>query len=373
MSVSGIKPNNFCAKGKLIMKALVYHGPGELELEEWEMPQPKAGEVRLKLCYSAICGSDLGAYHTASERFRPPLILGHEASGVVDAVGDGVTSLSLGQKVCCNPPIYCGKCWYCRHGHYNVCPNRLSLGNSVGVATCHGTFAQYICLPAYTLVPLPDNISLLHGSMMEPLAVGYHAAANGSFTPGETTAILGVGPIGLLTLMCLRALGAGKVICCDLSKARLELAKRLGADMVVDTSETDAVQAIRDATGGLGADRTLICAGAPGLFHSAIQSTRNCGDVILVGMIQSALQFCPMDIFGRDINIISSYTFTDEIYSAVEVVHSGKIDLEPMISSIYSLDQGKAAFDALSAPENGELKVVLDLWGEMRGNSKWVK
>lgn len=355
------------------MKALVYHGPGDMRVEEWDTPEPKEGEVRLKLHYSAICGSDLGAYRTASERFRPPLILGHEASGVVDAVGAGVTSLKLGQKVCCNPPIYCGKCWYCQHGHYNVCPNRLSLGNSVGVATCHGTFAQYICLPAYTLVPLPDNVSLLHGSMMEPLAVGYHAATNGSFAPGESAAILGVGPIGLLTLMCLKALGAGKVICCDLSEARLDLAKKLGADIAVNSAESDAVQTVKEATGGLGADRTLICAGAPSLLQSAIQMTRNCGDVVLVGMIQSELKFCPMDIFGRDINIISSYTFTDEIYGAVEAVHSGKINLEPMISSIYSLEEGKAAFDALSAPGNRELKVILDLWGEMRGSEKWVK
>ena len=129
------------------MKALVYHGPGKLEVEQWETPEPKEGEVRLKLQYSAICGSDLGAYKHASDRFKPPLILGHEASGIVDKVGPGVTKLKVGQAVCCNPPIYCGKCWYCKHGHYNICPNRLSLGNSVGIDTCHGTFAQYICLP----------------------------------------------------------------------------------------------------------------------------------------------------------------------------------------------------------------------------------
>ena len=355
------------------MKALVYHGPGDLKVEEWKTPEPKPGEVRLKLQYTAICGSDLGAYKKASDRFRPPLILGHEASGIVDMVGEGVTTLKLGQHVCCNPPIYCGKCWYCTHGHYNICPNRLSLGNSVGIDTCHGTFAEYICLPAYTLVPLPENVSLLHGSMMEPLAVGYHAAKNGAFVPGETTAVIGTGPIGLLTILSLRAIGVGKIICSDTSPARLELAKQLGADITVDARQEKLSDVVKEVTGGLGADRTIICTGAAVSLHEAIATTRSCGDVILVGMIQEKVEFCPMDIFGRDINIISSYTFTDEIYEVVEAVSQGKIQLEPMISSIYSLDHGKDAFDALAAPGNSELKVIVDIWSSMRGSQKWVK
>ena len=355
------------------MKALVYHGPGKLEVEQWETPEPKEGEVRLKLQYSAICGSDLGAYKHASDRFKPPLILGHEASGIVDKVGPGATKLKVGQAVCCNPPIYCGKCWYCKHGHYNICPNRLSLGNSVGIDTCHGTFAQYICLPEYTLVPLPEGFPLVYGSMMEPLAVGYHAAKNGSFTPGETTAVIGTGPIGLLTILSLRALGAGKIICSDTSLARLELAKELGADIAVDASKEDIVTVAKQATEGLGADRTIICAGVGSSFHQAIQTTRSCGDVVLVGMIQETLEFCPMDIFGRDINIISSYTFTDEIYNAVEAVSQGKIHLEQLISSIYSLDHGKDAFDALATVGNQELKVILDIWSQMEGTEKWVR
>lgn len=360
-------------KGAIIMKALVYHGPGALEVEEWATPEPKEGEVRLKLQYTAICGSDLGAYKTASDRFKPPLILGHEASGVVDMVGPGVTTLQVGQHVCCNPPIYCGKCWYCTHGHYNICPNRLSLGNSVGIDTCHGTLAQYICLPAFTLVPLPENVSLLHGSMMEPLAVGYHAAGNGSFTPGETTVVIGTGPIGLMTILSLRALGAGKIICSDISEARLALAKNLGADITVNASKEELLSVVKEATGGLGADRSIICAGIPSALQQAIQTTRSCGDVILVGMIQTKVDFYPMDIFGRDINIISSYTFTDEIYDAVRAVSQGKIQLEPIISSIYSLEHGKEAFDALAAPGNAELKVIVDIWESMKGTEKWVR
>ncbi|MCD8077594.1 MAG: alcohol dehydrogenase catalytic domain-containing protein [Lachnospiraceae bacterium] len=355
------------------MKTLVYHGPGKLEIEEWDLPEPKAGEVRLKLQYAAICGSDLGAYKNASDRFRPPLILGHEASGIVDQLGEGVKELRVGQHVCCNPPIYCGTCWYCTHGHYNICPNRLSLGNSVGVAACNGTFAEYICLPEYTLVPLPDTVSLLHGSLMEPLAVGYHAAQNGSFTPGETTAVIGTGPIGLLTILSLRALGAGKIVCSDTSVARLDMARQLGADITVDAREDDLAQVVKEATDGLGADRTIICTDAVPAFQQAIRATRNCGDVVLVGMIQKKVDFCPMDIFGRDINIISSYTFTDEIFEAVDAVAGGKIQLDPLISSIYSLEHGKDAFDALATPGNPELKVSLDVWEQMKGEEKWVR
>lgn len=355
------------------MKALVYHGPGKLEIEEWATPEPKAGEVRIKIQYTAICGSDLGAYKKASDRFRPPLILGHETSGIVDAVGEGVTELKVGDHVCCNPPIYCGECWYCKNGHYNICPNRLSLGNSVGIDTCHGTFAEYICLPAFTLVPLPENVSLVHGAMMEPLAVGYHAAGNGNFTPGETTAVIGAGPIGLLTILSLRALGAGKIIVSDISEARLALAKQIGADVIVNANEEDLVKVVKEETDGIGADRTILCTGVPASFHQAIATTRSCGDMVLVGLVQSTLEFCPMDIFGRDVNIISSYTFTEEIKQAVEMVSQGKIDLEPIISSIYSLENGKAAFDALGAPGSKELKVIIDMWSGMEGSAKWVK
>ena len=355
------------------MKAMVYYGPGRLELEDWEIPHPKQGEVRVKISYCAVCGSDLGAYKNASDRFRPPIVLGHEFSGVVDEVGEGVDSLHIGQHVCGNPPIYCGTCWYCTHGHYNICPNRLSLGNSVGVDKCNGTFREYIVLPAYTLVPLPDSMDLLSGSLMEPLAVGYHAAKNGAFQPGETVTVIGTGPIGLMTVLSLKAQGAGHIICSDLSEARLRLAGRLGADTLVNIGEQDLVEAVKKATNGLGSDRTIICTDAPSSFYQAIHATRSCGDVILVGMIQSKIEFCPMDIFGRDINIISNYTFTDEIYEAVNMVAAGKIDLEPMITSIYSLEHGKDAFDALMVPGNPEVKVIIDMWGEQKGEEKWVR
>jgi len=355
------------------MKALVYHGPGKLALEGWDIPHPKKGEVRVRIQYSAICGSDLGAYQNASNRFRPPLILGHEFSGIVDEIGEGVDSLALGQHVCGNPPIYCGTCWYCTHGHYNICPNRLSLGNTVGIDKCNGTFREYIVLPAYTLVPLPESMNLLYGSMMEPLAVGYHAAQNGSFTPGETVTVIGAGPIGLMTILSLKALGAGHIICSDLSEARLELAGRLGAHTLVNIEKEKLEDAVKKVTDGLGSDRTIICTDAADSFYQAIEVTRSCGNVVLVGMIQKKIEFCPMDIFGRDINIISNYTFTDEIYEAVEMVSQGKIDLEPMITSIYSLEHGKDAFDALLTPGNAEVKIILDIQGRKKGEDKWVR
>lgn len=355
------------------MKALVYLGPGELEVQEKEIPHPKPGEVRVKIAYTAICGSDLGAYKQASNRFQPPLILGHEYSGIIDEIGEGVENLKIGQHVCGNPPVYCGKCWYCTHGHYNQCPNRLSLGNSTGVEKLNGTYTEYICLPAFTMVPLPDDMDLIYGSMMEPLAVGYHAAANGNFTEGETTVVIGAGPIGLMTVMSLKAQGAGKIIVSDMSEARLNLALQLGADVAVNPGQTDLLKVVKAETDGLGADRSIICTEVPSVFHQAIEVTRNCGDVILVGMIQKSLEFCPMDIFGRDINIISSFTFTDEIYKAVEMVHAGKIPLEKMITSIYSLENGKAAFDALTAVGNSEVKVIVDMEGRRRGTDKWVK
>lgn len=355
------------------MKALVLVGKEQMELQEREIPHPKPGEVRVKIAYTSICGSDLGAYREPNSRFQVPIILGHEYSGIIDEVGEGIEDLKVGQHICGNPPVSCGKCWHCKHGHYNQCPNRLSLGNSAGVEKLDGTYTEYICLPAFTMVPLPEDMDLIYGSLMEPLAVGYHASQNGNFTPGETTVVIGAGPIGLMTVLSLKANGAGKIIVSDVSEARLELAGRLGADVLVNSKNEDLVDVVKRETDGVKADRTILCAGVPSLFYQAIETIRNCGDLILVGMVQATVPFNPMDIFGRDINIISSYTFTDEIFQVVQLVHEGKIDLEPLITSIYSLNHGADAFAALAAPGSPEIKVVVDMLGLGKGKEKWVK
>ncbi|MBQ0026034.1 MAG: alcohol dehydrogenase catalytic domain-containing protein [Lachnospiraceae bacterium] len=355
------------------MKAMVLVGPETMEMQERDIPHPKAGEVRVKIAYTSVCGSDLGAYKHPNSRFQPPIVLGHEYSGIIDEIGEGVEGLEVGQHICGNPPVYCGTCWFCKNGHYNICPNRLSLGNSAGVAKLDGTYTEYICLPAFCMVPLPDDMPLIYGSMMEPLSVGYHAALNGNFTKGETTMVIGAGPIGLLTFLSLRAAGAGKIIVSDVSEARLALAKQCGADVIINSANEDPVEVVKKETDGLRADRTILCAGVPSLFNQSIETTRNCGDVVLVGMVQQPVEFLPMSIFGRDVNIISSYTFTDEIYESVKMVSEGKIDLEPLISSIYSLENGPEAFASLAAPGNSEVKVVIDMLGLSKGDKKWVK
>lgn len=176
-----------------------------------------------------------------------------------------------------------------------------------------------------------------------------------------------------MTVLSLKANGAGKIIVSDVSEARLELAGRLGADVLVNSKNEDLVDVVKRETDGVKADRTILCAGVPPLFHQATESTRNCGDLILVGMVQETVPFNPMDIFGRDINIISSYTFTDEIFQVVQLVYEGKIDLEPLITSIYSLNYGADALAALAAPGSPEIKVVVDMLGLGKGKEKWVK
>ncbi len=341
------------------MRALVYQGPGKLEMETRNKPAPGPGQVRVKIDSASICGSDLGAYKSLSDRFAPPLVLGHEFSGTIDAVGAGVTRVTVGQTVTANPILYCGECWYCKNGMINLCSHRTSVGTSVGVGKCDGAFTEYLYLPDFSIIPLIDGVSMRDGALMEPLAVGIHAAKLGGFQKGETTAVIGTGPIGLLTIMCLKALGAGKIICTDINDKRLSLAKDLGADVIINSANEDAVERVKAESDGRGADRVIICTGAASTFNPSIYMTRSGGSVIVVGLIRNQVDLNPMDFFARGINIYGSYMYTNEMFEAMEMVASGKIVLDKLVTSTYALQDAQKAFDILVSAENEEIKVII--------------
>lgn len=342
------------------MKALVYYGPQDLRLEERPIPSPKKGEVLVKIHAVSVCGSDLGAYRLpeVSDRWAPPLVLGHEFSGEIAALGEGVENFKLGQAVTANPILYCGECYYCKRGLINLCTHRQSLGTSIGGAAQDGAMQEYMTIRASALILLMEGVSYVQGSLLEPLAVSLVAARNGDFGDGERVAIIGAGPIGLMILNFLKSSGNKEVYISDLLPSRLQKAKQMGADKTI-SGRDDMVQTIKDLTDGIGVDRVIIAAGAPGVMESAIKMVRSGGRIVLVALIHQKAEMDLLPVVARQISILGSYMFTNEMQDVMQLISDKKINVDGLVSSTYPLKDGKKIFDLLCGPTCNKVKVIL--------------
>lgn len=342
------------------MKALVYHGPGDLSLETRPVPSPAKGEVLIKVRAVSICGSDLGAYrlHEVSDRWLPPMVLGHEFSGEIAGLGEGVQGLIIGQAVTVNPILYCGKCYYCQHGMINLCPNRFSVGTSIGGVRQNGAMQEYLTVRASAVVPLANGVSFKQGALMEPLAVSLCAAKMGDLGAGERVAIIGAGPIGLMIMKFLKAAGNKQVFISDILESRLAFAKSAGADEVIDGRQ-DVIAGIQDLTGGVGADRMIIAAGVPGILEKSIQMVRSGGNIVLVALMHQKVQLDPMPIVSRQISLLGSYMFTNEISQVMMLMAQKQVVVDDLITSELPINKGVEAFQELCKPDCKEIKIIL--------------
>lgn len=342
------------------MKALIYHGPGQLRLESRPVPAPGEDEILLKVRAVSVCGSDLGAYrlHEISDRWLPPIVLGHEFSGEIAGLGKEVKGFSLGQAVTANPILYCGECYYCRHGMINLCTNRHSIGTSIGGTRQDGAMQEYMTLRASAVIPLSEGVTFQQGALMEPLAVSLCASKNGDLGDGERIAIIGAGPIGMMILKFLKARGNKQVFVSDILPNRLEFAKSTGADEVIDGHQ-DVAARVKELTGGVGADRIIVAAGVPGVLEQSFQMVRNGGNIVLVALIHQKAQLDLMPIATRQISLLGSYMFTQEIHDVMASVAQGKVIVDDLVTSVRPLSEGAAVFEELSRPDCKDIKVVL--------------
>lgn len=342
------------------MKALVYQGPGKLTVEEREIPVPQKGEVQIKIHTVSICGSDLGAYRHASDRFRPPLVLGHEFSGDITALGEGANQYKIGQKVTVNPMVLCRDCFFCKRGEGNLCGNRRSLGTAIGGTQTDGAMREYVTVPEWMVVPVEETVSYEAAALLEPCGVTLACAKKGHTEDEQYVAVLGAGPIGLLIVKFLKALGVPKVIVSDIIEKRLEKAKECGADYVINSKKEDAVQAVKALTDGYGADRVINAAGEF-LINQSFEMVRNGGTSVLVALTHAKVEIDPMEIVGRGITFAGSYMFTSEMNEAAQMLAEKKLVVEDLITSTYKLEDGKQAFDVLCTPDNNEIKVQITM------------
>src|SRR5215472_12155348 len=267
------------------MKALLLSSYKQLELTELPTPAIGPDEVLIRVAACGICGSDVHGYDGGSGRRIPPIVMGHEAAGLVTAIGAGVTRFKAGDRVTFDSTVYCGECVFCRRGEVNLCDKREVIGVSCGDYRRHGAFAEYIAVPERIIYHLPESMSFPEAAMLEAVSVALHAVHVTGDIKGQTALVIGAGMIGLLTLQAARAAGASRVMIADIDETRLSLASSLGNDGVFNLSGAELTQEILKQTGGVGADVVLEAVGRNETIATAIDSVRKGGTVTLIGNI----------------------------------------------------------------------------------------
>jgi len=337
------------------MKALVRYGMGddELELRDVPEPSPGPGEVKIKIEAVGVCGTDIHGHPS----LKPPVILGHELAGTVVELGEGVKERKIGDRVTSETTAYiCGKCRFCRTEDYNLCPNRR------GIATkADGAFAEYMVIREQSTHVLPENIGFSAGALCEPLACAVHAVIEqGQVQSGETAAVVGPGPLGLLVVQVAKAQGATVIVAgLPADKPRMELACKLGADRAVDVTQEDLAEVARSMTDGYGADIAFECSGAVPAVKTALSCIRVRGRYVQGGIFHKEVPLDFDDVFfKREITMIGSHTQKPSSWrKSLQLLREGKVNLEAIISEELPLDRWREAFQKVR--DRTAIKIVL--------------
>ena len=324
-------------------------------LERPPVPEPGPNDVLVGVQAASICGTDLHIYSwdpVMRERIHPPLIFGHEFCGVVERVGSEVTEVKPGQFVSAEMHVACGHCLQCRIGQQHLC-QKLEI---IGIDR-DGCFAEYVKIPASNILPIDPAIPRDYAAILDPLGNAVHAVLAGEIA-GQTVAVVGCGPIGLMSIQVARACGASAVFGIEIKPQRIQLAERVGADAVFNPKETDAVAAVRTATGGAGADVVLEMSGNPRAIEQAFQMLRAGGRISLLGLPAEPVKLNLVDaiIFkGATVQGIYGRRMYDTWYRMLSLLKAGRLDLEPIISERLPLGDYQRAFDLLAKGEASKI------------------
>jgi L-iditol 2-dehydrogenase len=342
------------------MNALTLSEYRQFTIEDLPIPTCGSRDVLVQVAACGICGSDVHGYDGASGRRIPPIVMGHEAAGIVAAVGSDVRSVSPGDRVTFDSTVYCAKCEFCLRGEVNLCENRQVVGVSCGEYRRAGAFAEYITVPEYIVYRLPPTLSFAEAAMLEAVSVALHAVKLSCIENGETALVIGAGMIGLLILQAARVAGCSRVFVADVDGTRLKMAANLGADETLLVSGADLLREVLRLTNGRGVDVVLEAVGRNETVASAIDCVRKGGTVTLVGNIAPEVSLPLQKVVTRQIRLQGSCASAGEYPEAMELVSSGKIKVAPMISAVAPLRDGPEWFERLYAREPNLMKVILD-------------
>ncbi len=335
----------------------VMTAPGKVEFREVPIPQLKAGEVLVKIMEIGICGSDIHVYHGKHPFTSYPVTQGHEVSGLIEKLGEGVTGLTIGQKVTIQPQVVCGQCYPCRHGKYNLCESLKVMGfQTTGVAS------HYFAVDAKKVTPLPETMSLEEGAMIEPLAVAVHAVRRMGDMTGKDVCVLGAGPIGILVAQAAKGMGAAWVMITDISEVRLQKAAECGIDFCINTKETNFGEALLQSFGPDKADVIYDCAGNDITMGQAIQYARKGSTIILVAVFAGMAKVDLAVLNDHELDLNTSMMYRSEDYEkAIELADSGKVQLKPLISQRFPFQKYLEAYKYIDENRETTMKVLIDV------------
>lgn len=342
-------------------KAVFMKGIGEMEIVPVEMPTLRDNDVLVKMEYVGICGSDVHYYEKGrigNFIVEGDFILGHECAGEVVKVGSAVKGLKVGDRVALEPGITCGQCEFCKGGKYNLCPDVEFLATP----PYHGCLKNYIAFPENMAFKLPDNVSTKEGALVEPLAVGLHAAAQGGVKLGDKVVVLGAGCIGLVTLLACKAFGATEVIVVDVIDKRLECAMNLGASHVINAKKENTLDKIAELTGGKGADIVIETAGSEFTIKQTAYAVKRGGTIVLVGLApKDVIEFDFMQIMTKEADIKSVFRYRNLYPAAIGAIADGKIDVKGIVTHEFDFEDSKKAFDFVIENKNDVVKAVIKI------------
>ncbi len=350
------------------MKAALWYKKGDVRVEEIEEPKVVEGAVKIKVKWCGICGSDLHEYlggpifipvgqpHPLSGN-TAPVVLGHEFSGEVVEVGQGVTRFKAGDRVVVEPIGACGKCPACKEGKYNLCE---SLGFH-GLCGSGGGFAEYTVFPEEFIHKIPDNMSYEQAALIEPITVALHSLRMANFRTGDTALVLGSGPIGIATIECLKAAGAKQIIVLQRKSIRQEYAKRSGADVVLDPNEVDVAAEVKKLTNGVGVDICFETTGAQIGFQTGIDSLKYDGTMVITSIWEKEINFNPNSLVFTEKKLVGTIAYRHEFPAVIAQMSDGRIKAEGYITSRISLDDiVEKGFGALTGPEKKKhVKIIV--------------
>ncbi|MGA8108363.1 MAG: galactitol-1-phosphate 5-dehydrogenase [Acidobacteriaceae bacterium] len=340
------------------MKALLLREYNHLELTDLPTPAPGPGELLIQVAACGICGSDVHGFDGTSGRRIPPIVMGHEAAGIVAATGEGVIAFQPGDRATFDSTVSCGACPYCLRGEINLCDRREVIGVSCGEYRRAGAFAEFVTVPERIAYKLPANLSFAEAAMLEPVAVALHAVKVSEIRGGETALVLGAGMIGLLTLQAARAAGCSQVFIADIDPTRLRLAASLGATDTLQLSGTELAAEILRRTGS-GVDLALEAVGREETIASAIHSVRKGGTVTLIGNITPQVAIPLQVVVSRQLRLQGTAASAGEYPEAIDLISRGIIQVKPLITAVAPLEEGPRWFDRLYAHEPNLMKIVL--------------